>query len=887
MFESAVFLLLIPLFVGSFLNKFIQTDRRAAQIGVTVVAGGAAAVFSVWACDVKTGALSGSVSMGTLMTLAHDLASHHLAELRSFFPRSGWLLAVVQVGLPAAVLLFGKQLVFKERQGNTLLALALTTVAVVPALLNLPFAPFTLFQPTGHLPVFSGAVAALATASVVAACLVAAGSDERSGDEDVSNPVEESGARWLHVVKSCAGGFLLILALLVAVTPFRSYHAVDTRQGDYADHVARQMLKTMEGRTCLVTNGMLDNHLRIQACMLKRPLTLITLRAQPAPHEAGELENFISSSPLFNGLNRQRLLNALSLGAARFVTEWFGSDTNAARHAVVFATPDLWTACGYRAVPEGILFGGLRPEDKAEPARLVQQSQAFSEQAKPLLARQYPENGPVAALRALLRLKAGFTANELGVFLQESGAYGDAYAAYERAMAIDPLNVSAAINLCELNSKQGLHPELGDVLKKRMRGALEAAGVRSSSDIMWVLQNHGTIHQKELYVKQTALWSSLGARKVAIAKIRKAQALAESAGLSALLENAAIFLQAGDSAKAESCYLAVLQQDPFNRSALVGMCTLTIARQQVQEAEAWHKKALEAGLDPQALRFQTVSIALLKSDTERAVKLLEAATREVPSDMRYWTLLADSMLKRGDTQLVEHQLLPDMQKALKITDHYLIHAIRGMALRSKGPDQYREARVALLKALSLNASLSDVWSTLFELDLAIGNAAFTESDARKMLAIEPDHALANYLMGRIMMSRNLLRESEDFLRRSTEKKATAAACNDLAENLRLQKRYQEAEASVKRALEIEPGLAPALDTWACILCDAGRFEESARVAGEAVAGNPGCPDYQLTLLRAQVKLSKRDEVRQLIAKLTSAKTVIPAALRKEIEALKE
>lgn len=887
LFESAVLLLLVPLFAGLLFNKFLLTDRRAAQVGVTAVAGGAAILLSVWACGVKTGALSAGVSMAPLVSLAHGLTFHHLAELRSFFPRSGWLFAVVQVGLPATFLLFGKQLIFKERRVNTLLALALTTLALVPVLLNLPVSPFFLFQPVGHLPVFSGAVAALATACAVASGLIFIRSENSLLETDLSNPMEEEVARRTQWLKGCAGGLLLILTLLVAAVPFCSFRAADARQGAYADQVAREMLKEMGGRTCLVSKGLLDHHLRIQANMQGKPLTLITFRSQPLPQDIKDVERFISSSPLFEGLNRQRLLNALSIGVARFVMEWFSADPKAGTHAMVFAVPDLWTACGFRAVPEGLAFGGLRAEETIDTTLLVEQNRAFVERTGPLLARQIPEYGQVAALRAVLRMNAGFAANELGVLLEEAGELEAAYSAYGRASALDPVNVSAAVNAYALTSQRGLHPESETMHKKRMKSALAAARLRTPRDFTWVLQNHGTIHQKELYQQQAATWSALGAKAVAAAKRRKAQSVSDREGVVALLDNAAFCRQAGDMMKAESLYLAALEQDASNHEALVGMCTLMIGKRQAHEAEIWLEKALEAGVAPPFLRFQNVSIALLKNETDRAFKLLESATKEVPTDVRFWTLMADVMLSRGDIQLVEHQLLPNMQKALKSNDHYLTHAIRGMALRSKGTAFYGEARMSLLKALSLNASLSDIWTALLELDWMIGNATFTESDARKLLGIEPDHALANYLMGAQLLACGSLQESEDFLRRSTEKKATSAACNDLAENLRLQKRLPEAEAFVKQALELEPGLPAALDTWACILCDSGRFEESARVAGEAVAAKPDHLAFQLTLLRSQVKLSKKGEVMKLASQLDLAKAVIPAELMKEVEALME
>jgi tetratricopeptide (TPR) repeat protein len=228
-----------------------------------------------------------------------------------------------------------------------------------------------------------------------------------------------------------------------------------------------------------------------------------------------------------------------------------------------------------------------------------------------------------------------------------------------------------------------------------------------------------------------------------------------------------------------------------------------------------------------------------------------------------------------------------MQKALKNPDHFLVHAVRGFLLKKKGRVHFMEARNCLLRALSINAAMPDIWSVLFELDMALGKSEFTEKDTRSLLNIEPEDALANYLMGSVLLSRGKFQESEDFLRRSLAKKATSAASNDLAENLRRQGKLAEAESFAKRALSIEPGLLPATDTLACVLCDAGKHEEAAQHAAKAVAAQPKHPVYQLTLLRIQIKQGDYEGVKERLTVLSGLKTAIPAEIQKEIDTLKK
>ena len=297
---------------------------------------------------------------------------------------------------------------------------------------------------------------------------------------------------------------------------------------------------------------------------------------------------------------------------------------------------------------------------------------------------------------------------------------------------------------------------------------------------------------------------------------------------------------------------------------------------------------MDAGISKERLRYPIVVLALLRKDTDMALKLLNEATQKEPSDVRYWTMLADVLLSQGDVQSVEFRVLPAMQKSLLTPNHYLIHAVRGCLLKKKGPNFYKDARSSLLNALSQNADLADIWDALLELDVAINDPDFKASDARNLLRVEPDHALANYLMGTVLLERGALPEAEDFFKRSIEKKPTAAACNDLAEDLRRQKKLNEAESFARRALELEPKLPPALDTLACILLDDGKADEAVRNAKEAVESKTALSlsTYQLTLLRAQVKLGNKNGVRESVKILMESKTSIPDALQKEINQMK-
>jgi len=705
LFESASFLLLLPIYAFFVFCTWFKTCRfvvAACILAALMVA----IVFEIFAYAHNIEASFGLFA--PLINYAHALPYHHYHELQSFFPRSGWLLVSLQVGIPVLILLFGKQTLFKEKRVSTLMAMSLAALACTPGLLNLPCAPFFLFQPIGHLPVFCSALMAAAFASACAAGMLSI----LQNDAAATN-IEFHSHRGSRVMRTLTRNsmrcLLAVLVVLALVAPWHGFSQVDTRRGMFADEVARMILDLMNGRTWLISNGTLDNHLLVQADQRGQSLKLITLRSRPLTYEVERLDRLIDSSPDFAGLNRLRLKNALSLGTVRFVMEWFVADHDACNRAMVFAAPDIWTSCGYRAVPEGLAFGGIRSEEKTDITIIEELNRTFAERLLPFLIGSDETRDYVAALREMIRMKAGFASNETGVMLEDAGQYEIAYQAYVRASQIDPMNVSAAYNGYALASVQGIHFDAVARHAKRVRHATSGRNL----PVQAILQNYGTIRQSGFYQKQSVLWRSRGSGKVATEKIRKALSLKERTAAAALVDNAFFFCQARKFSEAESCYLAALDEDASNLAAL-----------------------------------------------------------------------------------------------------------------------------------------------------------------------------ANYLLGASLLESGKLREAEDFMRRSIENHPTAAADNDLAENLRLQKRLTEAETFARQALKIEPELLPALDTLACILSDAENYGEAEQVVARAIQAQPNYVPSQLTLLRIKVRQADKEGAWKQRYALKELKITIPEVLQKKIEALK-
>jgi tetratricopeptide (TPR) repeat protein len=572
--DSAVFLLILPFYAFFVIRALFSSDNRAAIMGGVLVASLAGSMLSVYAYAQNTEGVHGATFLSLLSSYVRALKACHYHELFSLFPRSGCLLLLIQIGVPIIVLLFGKAILFTEKRIYTVGGLLLLSGVSVPGLLNLPIAPFFIFQPMSYLPVFESAILAAITAMILAASLVFLKNNENLQEQLEADKDYSRMPPWIpYVLRGIVGLLLPIISVMVLVVPLRSLHGT-ARRSVFADETARAMLDQMKRRTWLISNGDLDNHLLIQAAMRKQPLSLVTLRSQAQSMENVRLKRLIAESPDFAGQNRQRLQTALSLGAVRFVREWFMADPEAGRHAMVFATPDLWTSCGYVAVPEGLAFGGVRPGQKLGQTNLVEANRVFIRRVVPLLLLEDKGTGYTAVLSEVLRRKIGLASNELGVLLEEQGEVDAAYQSYLRASEIDPDNMSAVVNGYVLASAQKTNT--GEIRRlSKMFNELTVGRNDQDLEITRILQNYGTIRQQVFYQQQVKMWSSQESPSVATNKNRNVLSLSAQTGAQALNENASFYVKSGDAGKAEACYRAALEKEPSSPAALTGMSLLT------------------------------------------------------------------------------------------------------------------------------------------------------------------------------------------------------------------------------------------------------------------------------------------------------------------------
>ena len=160
LFESAVFLLLLPFYIFFSGSAFYFSSRRKTVLSTFLLGCTLGLVCVLFAFFQNRTAPFPTGIRSLLFVFASNFASHHYHEIRTYFPQTGWLLLLFQTALPVLLLLFGTASVFGEKQRGRLPALILLTLSSIPNLLNLSFSTWCLLQSVELLPVFGCAVTA-------------------------------------------------------------------------------------------------------------------------------------------------------------------------------------------------------------------------------------------------------------------------------------------------------------------------------------------------------------------------------------------------------------------------------------------------------------------------------------------------------------------------------------------------------------------------------------------------------------------------------------------------------------------------------------------------------------------------------------------------------
>jgi thioredoxin-like negative regulator of GroEL len=195
------------------------------------------------------------------------------------------------------------------------------------------------------------------------------------------------------------------------------------------------------------------------------------------------------------------------------------------------------------------------------------------------------------------------------------------------------------------------------------------------------------------------------------------------------------------------------------------------------------------------------------------------------------------------------------------------------------------ARKAFLDTLALNPSLLTIREELLKIDDLLNVPTFSETDAKAMLRIVPDHAFANYLLGRARLARGAIGQAEDLFQKSLLKKTNVPAAVGLASVWIEQGKLDKAEAVLRVALKQDESNTFARRTLISLLLKAKKGDEAYQLIQPLLKATPEDLDLRLTFIRIRMTQEKFEEAAQIVSELLDKEYSLPPHIQGQLKLL--
>lgn len=624
-------------------------------------------------------------------------------------------------------------------------------------------------------------------------------------------------------------GVLVPVAFVVA--GFRNLPVADGRAGTEMEALAGQVVDDLQGRDVLLSEGVLNDSIRLLAWQRHQDLKVISLpQTVSTPYR-----QFLASVFL-----EPRQQSLLQVGFGAFLQDFLARDEGLVRTAALDLADPL-REFGY-LVPDHLLFRVELSDDRIDLPRLIESQKPFWGRMENMAEHPVDKRNPAYGYQRYALRLASKVANNLGFMQVERGDAMGALATFKQARRLDPDNISALLNLLTIAQAEEL-PEAAE-----HKAAWEDFKERHvDSRVMWSLSSlYGYVHNTTLLVRQGMMWAVSGKPRIAEAELRRAAgSQAVNAEVKAFLGRA--YLQSGDLQRSAEFYRDLLKENPKDVQALLMLAEMAIGAEDYAEAESLLARAEEAGVSPDRLRFERTVLAYLKGQVETVLGDLKELVKQDKENVRAWALLAMLTRDGSDPETYEKAL-----KALKGLQGASPDVRMMLAELHVSRNEWADARTELDQVTRMNPRHIRAWEMLVAVDFRERKRELAEDHVRNLLTLDPENFTGNLMLGSFQYARSQYSLAESSYRTALKVRRDPGALNDLAYLLMLKGggAGEEARSLIDEALVLQPGNPILLSTRGELNLRESRYDEAERDLQQVLAAMPD--SAQALLLSAQL-----------------------------------
>lgn len=661
------------------------------------------------------------------------------------------------------------------------------------------------------------------------------------------------------------GGVALLLPVAVLVAGFLNLPVADGRPGGKVEQAAGQVLDDLQGRDVLLSNGVLDDSIRLVAHERAVDTQVITLpQTQTKPYRR-YLAGFFTEP-------RQQAL--LQVGFGAFLQDFMAQDENLMRLAALDLA-DLLREFGYLE-PDHLIFRVQVSEEAIDLPGLITAQPPFWSRMEQWAAQPLDARNPSSGYQRYLLRLASKVANNLGFMQVESGDVNGAIETFQQARHLDSENISALLNLLTIAQMEE-RPELAEY-----EAEWEAFKNRHvDSRVMWSLGAlYGYVHNTGFLVRNGMMWAVSGKPRMAEAELRRASG---NRMVNTKVKNflGRAYLQSGDVQRSAEFYREALRDNPKDPKALLMLAELAMNAEDYAGAEKLFQQVEDAGISSGALRFDRAALAYLQGQTDEALAGLKILVKEDKENVRAWALLA---MLTGDGREPE-----TYEKAVQTLRHLQGTSpdVRLMlAELHMNREEWSEARAELDQVTRMNPRLVRAWEMLVSIDFQERKRELAEDHVRALLTLDPKSFTGNLMLGSFQYERQQYALAESSYRTALERRRDPAALNDLAYLLMIKGgQMEEALSLVQEALALQPDNAIFLSTRGELYLREGRLDEAEKDLQQVLSAMPDTPGALLLSAQVYAARGQQEAARELAQDLEDRQGELPAEQQDQLQKL--
>lgn len=728
--------------------------------------------------------------------------------IRFSLPQVGWMLVFLTSVLPALiVVVFPKRATNRSAVWSSNFLHALLALLAILIVFNVPIAPWPLL----HVRPL------LVTPYLITATWIGYLAGywfiffwQRSRFDPHGSTMVKAVARRVYIPS---------IAVLLVAAAAMNYSVANGRTSAATQHFTDYVLDRMNGKQWLISNGVLDDQYEISARAKGVDLNVLNT----AQGTASAYLRYVAT--LFQN---PRLKSLSQVGLGPLMNEWLSNTPGIQDHVAVLAVPDFWNSSGLTPVPDHLVFVGATNTSSLNPRRFFEEQQAFWNRLGPELKRQINSENLSVPWDQWALTHLGKMANNTGVLLEDLGATNEAFQAYQAAMSLDTNNLSALMNSVWLAQRES-RPE-----KAKLEAAFEAFARRLHGPVrIWSLAyNYGYVRNPEMFAQRGWAWAMSGKPNLAANEMQKAVSLGVDKQTADLAVASFYFMQNMD-VESERTYVAILEQNPQNQSAILGLARVAMRKGDFDTARGYLNRLREMKAADDVVRMEEAFVEALSGNVKESMRMLNKLVEQNPKNVKAWAVLALLASNENDDQTLE-QCMTVLKGAAN--SPAVIYTLAQVALSRNKLD---EARDYLNDVLKIQAGNVQALRSILWLDVRQGDRGRAEEHLERLLSINPRDALGNLVLGSLQYDREEYELAEESYRTSLASERSDKALNDLAWILQRKNKLDEALSLVQEALQRNKTNPAAWDTLGVVKMKQNDYEGAMSALQQALSLAPG------------------------------------------------